>query len=141
MELRKVCRLETPTLIIREVKVQHIHAQRCHAVDDSLQGFKWHEMARHINQHTSPWEPRGIGTCYDRQSCSVVAVAGSEYELSHRFEPLHHTNSTFALDGSITTENSPSPRGMDTMDTKVEEGTVWIRFQQFRPNVPEKIPL
>jgi hypothetical protein len=45
------------------------------------------------------------------------------------------------LDGSVTTENSPSPRGMDTMDTKVEEGVVWIRFQQFRPNVSDKIPL
>ena len=55
------------------------------------------------------------------------------------FCPCH--NSTFALDGSITTENSPSPRGMDTMETKVEGGLVWIRFQQFRPNVSEKIPL
>ena len=55
------------------------------------------------------------------------------------FCPCH--NSTFGLDGSVTTENSPSPRGMDTMDTKVEEGIVWIRFQQFRPNIAEKIPL
>jgi len=30
---------------------------------------------------------------------------------------------------------------MDTMETKVEKGDVWIRFQQFRPNIPEKIPL
>ncbi|MBP52846.1 MAG: (2Fe-2S)-binding protein [Opitutae bacterium] len=55
------------------------------------------------------------------------------------FCPCH--NSTFALDGSVTTENSPSPRGMDTMDTKIEDGSVWIRFQQFRPNIAEKIPL
>ncbi len=55
------------------------------------------------------------------------------------FCPCH--NSTFALDGSITTENSPSPRGMDTMDTKVEDGTVWIRFQHFRPNISEKVPI
>ena len=55
------------------------------------------------------------------------------------FCPCH--NSTFALDGSVTTENSPSPRGMDTMDTKVEDGTVWIRFQHFRPNISEKIPI
>ena len=55
------------------------------------------------------------------------------------FCPCH--NSSFALDGSVTTENSPSPRPMDTMETKVEDGQVWIRFQQFRPNIPEKIPL
>jgi menaquinol-cytochrome c reductase iron-sulfur subunit len=55
------------------------------------------------------------------------------------FCPCH--NSSFALDGSVTTENSPSPRPMDTMETKVEDGQVWIRFQQFRPNISEKIPL
>jgi menaquinol-cytochrome c reductase iron-sulfur subunit len=55
------------------------------------------------------------------------------------FCPCH--NSSFALDGSVTTENSPSPRSMDTMETKVEKGQVWIRFQHFRPNIPEKKPL
>ena len=55
------------------------------------------------------------------------------------FCPCH--NSSFALDGSITTENSPSPRPMDTMETKVEKGQVWIRFQHYRPNVVDKIPL
>ena len=55
------------------------------------------------------------------------------------FVPCH--NSTFGLDGSVTDANSPSPRGLDTMDTKVEDGFVWIRFQQFRPNIVEKIPL
>lgn len=55
------------------------------------------------------------------------------------FCPCH--NSTFGLDGSVTDANSPSPRGLDTMDTKVEDGIVWIRFQQFRPNIPDKIPL
>ena len=55
------------------------------------------------------------------------------------FCPCH--NSSFALDGSVTTEKSPSPRPMDTMETKVEKGQVWIRFQHFRPNIPEKKPL
>jgi len=55
------------------------------------------------------------------------------------FCPCH--NSSFALDGSVTTKNSPSPRPMDTMETKVEAGHVWIRFQHFRPNIAEKIPL
>jgi hypothetical protein len=30
---------------------------------------------------------------------------------------------------------------MDTMDTKVEDGVVWIRFQQFVPNIAEKVPV
>jgi len=55
------------------------------------------------------------------------------------FCPCH--NSSFGLDGAVTTENSPSPRPMDTMEAKVEEGYVWIRFQHFRPNIADKIPL
>lgn len=55
------------------------------------------------------------------------------------FCPCH--NSTFGLDGSVSDEDSPSPRGLDTMETKVEEGVVWIRFQQFRPNISDKVPL
>jgi len=27
------------------------------------------------------------------------------------------------------------------MDTKVEDGVVWIRFQQFVPNISEKVPV
>jgi|TARA_B110000467_G_C18129971_1_gene372763 Rieske Fe-S protein len=55
------------------------------------------------------------------------------------FCPCH--NSTFGIDGSVSDADSPSPRGLDTMDTKVEDGDIWIRFQQFRPNIAEKIPL
>jgi len=55
------------------------------------------------------------------------------------FCPCH--NSTFGIDGSVVNEDSPSPRGLDSMETKIEDGLVWIRFQQFRPNIPEKIPL
>lgn len=55
------------------------------------------------------------------------------------FCPCH--NSTFGLDGSVTDANSPSPRGLDTMHTKIEDEFVWIRFQQYRPNIAEKIPL
>jgi Rieske Fe-S protein len=55
------------------------------------------------------------------------------------FCPCH--NSTFGLDGSVTDANSPSPRGLDTMLTKVEDDFVWIRFQQYRPNIADKIPL
>ena len=55
------------------------------------------------------------------------------------FCPCH--NSTFGLDGSVTDANSPSPRGLDRMDTKGENGFIWIRFQQFRPNIVEKVPL
>ena len=55
------------------------------------------------------------------------------------FCPCH--NSSFALDGSVSDDTSPSPRGMDGLETKVEDGFVYVRFQQFRPNLAEKVPL
>ena len=55
------------------------------------------------------------------------------------FCPCH--NSTFGLDGSVTDADSPSPRGLDTMHTKIEDEFVWIRFQQYRPDIADKIPL
>lgn len=55
------------------------------------------------------------------------------------FCPCH--NSAFDLDGSISNPDSPSPRGMDELETKTEEGFVWIRFKQFRPNLKERIPV
>jgi len=55
------------------------------------------------------------------------------------FCPCH--NSSFDLEGSVSDSASPSPRGMDLLETKVEDDQVWVRFQHFRPNVAEKVPL
>ena len=55
------------------------------------------------------------------------------------FCPCH--NSSFALDGSVSDDTSPSPRGMDGLETKIEDGFVYVRFQQFRPNLAEQVPL
>lgn len=56
------------------------------------------------------------------------------------FCPCH--NSSFALDGSINDEKSPSPRGMDALETEVRDGgEVWVRFQNFRTAKKEKEPI
>jgi menaquinol-cytochrome c reductase iron-sulfur subunit len=55
------------------------------------------------------------------------------------FCPCH--NSSFAFDGSVSNPASPSPRGMDGLETKIENGFVYVRVQQFRPNLAEKVPL
>ena len=67
----------------------------------------------------------------------ALAAPLTTERIERLFLPCH--NSTFGLDGSVTNDDSPSPRGMDTMETKVEDGQVWIQFQQFRPNIAEKI--
>lgn len=53
--------------------------------------------------------------------------------------PCH--NSTFAADGAVNDPASPSPRGLDTLEVEIRDGAeVWVRFQNFRAGVREKIP-
>jgi Rieske Fe-S protein len=54
--------------------------------------------------------------------------------------PCH--DSRFALDGRLANANSPSPRGLDTLEVEVRhESEIWVRFQNFRAATPKKIPL
>jgi len=53
--------------------------------------------------------------------------------------PCH--NSTFALDGKINDPASPSPRGLDELEVQIRQNSeIWVKFQNFRAGVPEKIP-
>jgi menaquinol-cytochrome c reductase iron-sulfur subunit len=50
--------------------------------------------------------------------------------------PIH--GSTFKLDGTRTSEDSYSPRDMDSLPCDVKkDGGVWVAFQNFRAGVPE----
>ena len=51
--------------------------------------------------------------------------------------PCH--DSSFGMDGAIANSDSPSPRGLDELEVKVEEGEVLVRYQEFRPGVRERI--
>jgi Rieske Fe-S protein len=53
--------------------------------------------------------------------------------------PCH--NSLFALDGSIRDPKSPSPRPLDTLETKIIGDEVWVKFENFRAGERAKIPL
>lgn len=55
------------------------------------------------------------------------------------FCPLHE--SRFDLDGSLTSRETPSPRGMDSLEVEVRDEEVWVNFRNFAPNTPEKIPV
>jgi menaquinol-cytochrome c reductase iron-sulfur subunit len=56
------------------------------------------------------------------------------------FCPCH--NSTFKLDGTIAEAKSPSPRAMDTLPVEIRNGNeIWVRFQNFRAGLPEKVPI
>ena len=52
--------------------------------------------------------------------------------------PCH--DSTFALDGTVNDPRSPSPRGLDGLDVEIRNTSeVWVRFQNFRSGVREKM--
>ncbi len=53
--------------------------------------------------------------------------------------PCH--NSSFQPDGSIVAGQCVSPRPMDTLDYEIRDGEIWIKFQNFRSNTEQKIPL
>ncbi len=51
--------------------------------------------------------------------------------------PCH--DSAFDADGHRLT--GPSPRGLDTLETRVEDGFVHVNFRRFRQGTPEKDPI
>jgi len=68
--------------------------------------------------------------------CLVGYTPGEEGFLC----PCH--NSRFALDGRVESPASPSPRGLDTLETQVRNGDeVWVRFRSFRVGIKEKLPV
>lgn len=55
------------------------------------------------------------------------------------FCPCH--DSTFTLDGKISSPRSPSPRPLDELEVEIrKDNEVWVKFQNFRAGVHEKIP-
>jgi Rieske Fe-S protein len=60
-------------------------------------------------------------------------------DLSKFFCPCH--NSSFNTNGGIIAP-SPAARGLDTLDVEIrDEGEVWVRFQDFKAGVKEKLPV
>jgi len=68
--------------------------------------------------------------------CPVELKADSKSFLC----PCH--DSSFYLDGSLANAKSPSPRGMDTLDVEIRNGSeVWVTFQNFEAGKAKKVPL
>jgi menaquinol-cytochrome c reductase iron-sulfur subunit len=51
--------------------------------------------------------------------------------------PCH--DSTFSLDGGV--QGGPSPRGLDTLDARVQNGHVEVKFTRFRAQIKERVEL
>ncbi len=50
--------------------------------------------------------------------------------------PCHE--SSFAKDGAVAA--GPSPRGMDTLETRVVEGAIEVKFEKFKIGTSDKVP-
>jgi menaquinol-cytochrome c reductase iron-sulfur subunit len=87
-------------------------------------------------QRTGPNEVRALNTICPHAGCSVGFKAGE-----NRFHcPCH--DSSFAVDGKILNPKSPSPRAMDELEVEIREGgEIWVKYQNFRKGVHEKIPV
>ena len=55
------------------------------------------------------------------------------------FCPCH--DSAFALEDGVQQEGSPSARPLDSLETKIEDGHVWVKFQNFQTGKTEKKPV
>mgnify|MGYP001816467368 CR=1 FL=1 len=68
--------------------------------------------------------------------CSV-AFGGDSKEF---ICPCH--DSSFAVDGEIANDGSPSPRGLDSLEVEVRNGNeIWVKFLNFQAGHKEKIPV
>jgi menaquinol-cytochrome c reductase iron-sulfur subunit len=80
-------------------------------------------------------KPRAFNVVCPHAGCFVDYL---EDKSSYRC-PCH--NSTFALDGKINDPGSPAPRGLDELSVEIRnQSEVWVKFQNFRAGVAEKIP-
>ncbi len=54
--------------------------------------------------------------------------------------PCHQ--SSFTLEGAILDARSPSPRGLDSLEVEIRNGSeIWVKFQNYRAGQREKAPL
>ena len=66
-------------------------------------------------------------------ACPHLGCSVSWNEQESQFVcPCH--GGRFASDGQY--RSGPPPRSLDALDTKIVDGKVMVRYQQFRPNVP-----
>jgi menaquinol-cytochrome c reductase iron-sulfur subunit len=78
---------------------------------------------------------RALNAKCPHTGCFVNHKAGTGFHC-----PCH--DSTFTADGKILNADSPSPRPLDELEVEVREGgEIWVRFQNYRTGVTEKIPV
>ena len=79
--------------------------------------------------------PQAFNVACPHAGCFVAFIAARISYLC----PCH--NSVFGLDGLVNDPESPSPRGLDELEVEVrKDGEIWVKFQEYRAGVVDKIP-
>jgi len=112
---------------------------------------KFEVVTRRVDMWTK-WDLAPVGAVYLRRigpksvqalnvSCPHAGCAVELISADKRYRcPCH--DSAFAIDGKISNPRSPSPRGLDELEVEIRNETeVWVKFQNFRAGVHDKIPL
>ncbi|MFH1920613.1 MAG: Rieske (2Fe-2S) protein [Planctomycetota bacterium] len=84
-------------------------------------------------RRTGPNQVEALSVVCPHAGCSV------EYQEAEGkfFCPCHEAS--FDPTGKRLDETSPSPRDLDTVQAEVRDGEVWVRFQNFRAGIAEKV--
>ena len=134
----------------KDVNREPVFVASLDAVPEDGEPRKFSVLATRIDAWTrTPNVPVGAVYLQRRKDGSVRALnvvcphAGCfvDYrsDQNHYHCPCH--NSSFALDGKVLDPKSPSPRPLDELPVEIRHGTeVWVKFQNFRAGVAEKIP-
>jgi len=87
-------------------------------------------------RRTTEGEVTALNAACPHAGCSV----GFSSDNGRYLCPCH--DSSFAVDGRIASERSPSPRALDTLEVEIRgDNEVWVRFLNFQPGHKEKTPV
>ena len=87
-------------------------------------------------RRVGPDKVQALNVVCPHAGCFVDYQPGQDHFLC----PCH--NSSFTLDGRILDPKSPSPRPLDELPVEIRGGgEIWVRFENFRAGVKERIPV
>jgi menaquinol-cytochrome c reductase iron-sulfur subunit len=74
--------------------------------------------------------------------CPHAGCSVDFHSASQKFKCPCHDSSFEPADGAIANPASPSPRGLDELETTIKEGPngkeIWVRYQKFQAGTKEK---
>jgi menaquinol-cytochrome c reductase iron-sulfur subunit len=87
-------------------------------------------------RRTGPETVEALNILCPHAGCAV------DFQPEHRHFLCPCHNSSFALDGAVVDESSPSARALDSLEVELRGGgEIWVKFMNFQAGKAEKIPL